>query len=56
LDVFGKELLLEVRSYKPANQQEKKGTCQHQPAVPNGPAYQAVVETIETALAPVTRD
>jgi hypothetical protein len=51
LDVFGKELLLQLRSYEPANQQKKKGTCQYQPSVLNGPAYQAVVETIETALA-----
>src|SRR5882762_1113704 len=51
LDVFGKELLFQVRSREPPNQQEKKGTGQHPPPVLNGPTNQPIVETIEASLA-----
>src|SRR5580693_5211659 len=40
LDVFGKELLLQVRSRESSDQQEKKGTGQHQPPVLNSPTHQ----------------
>ena len=51
LNIFRKELLLQVRSHEPAEQQEDKRTRQHQPPMLNGPAYQPIVETVETSLA-----